>query len=280
LPFFLAIPGLLQEVALARPNLGIPKILWLANVLCITVWTTLWITGLATESAALNTARQLKEDGFRLVTRPIAIACFDPAGEGRDHAALTVQQREEWQCGEPDEPRFAVTMISRLLHAERMPPAQEMPENMARLIRLARVLKEDPFFLNWRLGIELNGIGVNYAQLLRRRLPLAHVVGYTVVAKTIGDKAAGAAGWVMPRQAGLDHFRAALETQVFKLSRKTVGAKDFVGEMRTMVWKGTRPEALQGSHDDLVMSAAGGYWIATKILPSTVRTQQPGRKAA
>lgn len=241
----------------------------------------LWISPLASESApALNTAQQLKEDGFRLVTRPIAIASFDPAGEGSDHAALTIQQREEWQLGEPDEPRFAVTMISRLLWAERMPPGQELPENVARLIRLARVFQKDPFFLNWRLVVETNGIGVNYAQLLRRRLPMAHVIGYTTVGQALGDKAAGANGWVMPRQAGLDNFRAGLETQVIKISRKMVGKELLARELRTMVWKGRRPEAQQGANDDLVMSAVGGYWAATRILPSTVRTLPAGRKAA
>lgn len=235
-------------------------------------------------STAVNTVRFLRDDGYRLVAPPIAVATFDPSGEGDDYSALTIQQREEWQLGTPDEPGFAVRMHSRLIRAERMPVGSEFPDNKARLLRIARQLIESTWFADWKLVIEANGIGGPYIDELRPRLPLGKVMKITTVALSRDDKPVAKSGWVMPRQAGLDNLRAGMELQQVKIDktlRDKEGGKDLQKELRTMVWNGRRPEAQQGAHDDLVMSWALGYWVATKILPRTVRaTPTPLRKAA
>lgn len=225
----------------------------------------------------------LRDDGFRLVAKPIAIATFDPSGEGADYSALTVIQREEWQLGEPDDGRFAVRMHSRVIGAERMPVGAEFPDNKARLLKLARVLEESTFFAGWKLVIESNGLGISYVQELRPRLPLGRILKIATVAKTVGDKPAAESGWVMPRQAGLDNLRAGIELQHIKVASKlrdSEGGRQLASELRTMVWRGKRPEAQEGAHDDLVMSLAVGYWAAVRILPRTVRAQPPMRQAA
>ncbi len=235
-------------------------------------------------AGVLNTAKLLEAEGFALVERPFCIAAFDPAGQGADHPALIVLEREEWQRGEPLEPRFAVKTFCRVRRAERMPAATELPDALARLFRLCKVLIGETAYCGWKLAIEQNGIGAAYVSALRRRLPLGTLVGVTTIA-TLGDgrqrdAPCAPSGWVMPRQAGLDALRAALEWQAIKVATDAPGAKDLTREMRSFVWKGRRPEAQEGAHDDLVMALALAHWVATRIVPPVLKQQRGLQRAA
>lgn len=234
----------------------------------------------AAASHAVNTRDQLHADGFRLLARPYAALTLDPRGEGDDKAALSVMQREEWQRGEPDDRRFATVTMCRILRTEYLPQDNDIPDNVARLLPLITTVRNAGYWAGWKLVVESNGIGGGYLHLLRRRLA-GHVVKLTTVNTTIDDAPHGKSGWVMPRQAGLDHLRAAMEMQTVKLDTagQHVGLAELAKEFKSFIWKGKRPEAQEGAHDDMIMSLALGHWFLTRILPSAVKPISPADRA-
>jgi hypothetical protein len=53
-----------------------------------------------------------------------------------------------------------------------------------------------------------------------------------------------------------------------------VGASLLVGEMRSMIYKGARPEATEGAHDDLVMAGALAIWAGVRLIPPMARQER------
>ena len=49
--------------------------------------------------------------------------------------------------------------------------------------------------------------------------------------------------------------------EVIRNNQIKVYSSRFYEEMKTFVWKGTKPQAMRGKHDDLVMSLAIGVWL-------------------
>jgi hypothetical protein len=78
----------------------------------------------------------------------------------------------------------------------------------------------------------------------------------------------------MPRLAALDHMRVLAETHCLKIAKGAPGAHDLTSEIGAFVWRRPgRPEAIEGQHDDLVMSVCGSLWIGSKIIPPFLKQE-------
>lgn len=222
---------------------------------------------------SFNNAHDLRQRGFSLMTRPLTIATLDPAGDGDDRDALTILSREEHQRGEPYDPDFAVEMVFRLMMYHKLPREWEFPDKLASLIALNREL------IGWTrsgrqsghvFNVESNGVGYSYASSLREKIS-APVFSYVTVATT-SKEIRPDAKFTMPRLKALDNLRVLIETGYVKMQPDAPGAADIKTELGAFVWRGrNRPEAMQGQHDDGVMSLCGGVWLGSKILPPALK---------
>lgn len=226
-----------------------------------------------TDFQPFNTTADWQARGYRLRTPPLILVGYDTSGDGDDKDALTMVAREEHQHGEPWDPDFAVMTMYRVLMAHRMAPQLEFPDKLAMLMRLHRQLN------GWvNVGrssghvftVETNGVGWAMSSSLRQKIG-NKVVPYTTVGKLSEDRYVERKT-SMPRLAALDNLRVLAETHCLKVAKGAPGAKDLAQEMGAFVWRAPgRPEALQGQHDDLVMSVCGAVWIGSKVIPPLLK---------
>lgn len=223
--------------------------------------------------STFNNAADLQDRGFHLLDPPVLITNYDPAGDGDDRDAIVMVQREEWRRGELHDPDLAVEFIFRIMLARRLPPDMEFPEKLAMMLgaeKQMRRWKAMKKVSHYFLGVEQNGVGYAMSSSLRTKTP-GVVLGYTTVAN-VKDKPFEEKHISMPRLAALDNMRVMLEIHRLKVARDCIGARELKGELNSFVWRGPgRPEAMEGQHDDLVMSLCGAVWLGTKIIPPVNR---------
>jgi hypothetical protein len=226
-------------------------------------------------SYLFNNTEDWRDRGFYMRTPPLVMACYDPAGSGKDRDAVVLLNREEHQKGEPHDPDFAVAIKFRVLGYSRMPPQFEFPEKMASMLSVNRQLN------NWhKIGkcsghvftVETNGVGWALASALKSKLG-EKVISYTTVGSP-HEKPFEGGRVSMPRLAALDHVRVLLETGHLRMAPDAPGGKDLQQEMGSFVWRRPgRPEAMEGQHDDGVMALTGGCWIGTKIIAPLLKAK-------
>ena len=219
---------------------------------------------------------------------PFAIVAFDPAGDGEDENAVALYLREEFERGERHEMGFEHQMIMRLHLIETLRQDLEFPEVLASMLRLYRWLynmKLQGRIYNFVIVVETNGVGHGYYHSLRNAIGGRVYGQYTVGGDH--EKPINEEKLVMPRMAGLDHFRYCIETHTIKIARDPAsgqlaqGADKFRTQMNSFVWKGPkRPQAMEGQKDDLIMAGAIGNWFGTKVLPTVVTASAMTRKDA
>ena len=216
-----------------------------------------------------NTHDELIARGYRMVDAPINILCYDPAGDGDDNDALVMVSREEWRRGELYDPDLSMEFMFRVLMAKRMPTDWDFPDKVAGVLRVNKQM------LKWQaqglqhahvIGVETNGVGYAMGSTLKSKTNTP-IFEYVTVGKA-SDQPFEAKRMAMPRLAALDNLRVLLELQRLRPTKDCEGIADLRQEMNSFVWKRPgRPEAMEGTHDDLVMALAGACWIGTKLLP-------------
>jgi hypothetical protein len=214
-----------------------------------------------------------KQRGYHLRMPPLVLVGYDPAGDGRDKDAMTLTAREEHQKGEPYDPDFSVMMLYRVLMAHEMSPDLEFPDKLAMLLRLHRQLKgwaRAGRCTNHVFTVETNGVGYAMGSALRSNIG-NNVVTYTTVGNAT-DKPYTEKRLAMPRLAALDNLRVLAETHALKLAKDAPGREILLRQMASFVWRRAgRPEAIEGQHDDMVLSLAGACWIGTKVIPPLLK---------
>lgn len=226
------------------------------------------------EFQAFNTVKDWRSKGYVMRTPPLILVGYDPAGDGKDFDALSMVAREEHQHGEPWDPDFAVATIFRVMMAYRMPKSMEFPDKLAMILRLNSQLN-GWMYANRSAGhvicVETNGVGYAMTSSLRQKIG-AKVMPYVTVARVTDDRVIQMRT-AMPRMAALDHMRVLAETHCLKVAKGAPGGKDLVREVHSFVWGPARPEALEGQHDDIVMSVCGALWIGSKVIPPLLKAQ-------
>jgi hypothetical protein len=225
------------------------------------------------EVPQFNRILDWKKRGYHLRTPPLILVGYDPAGDGQDRDALTMTAREEHQKGEPYDPDFSVMMLYRCLMAHEMAPDLEFPDKLAMLLRLHRQLKgwaRSGRAANHVFTVETNGVGYAMGSALRANIG-NNVICYTTVG-TSGSDPYTDKKLAMPRLAALDNLRVLAETHSLKLAKDAPGRDALTRQMASFVWRRPgRPEAIEGQHDDLVLSLAGACWIGSKVIPPILK---------
>lgn len=238
---------------------------------------------------SINSTKALNDLGFYNKEPPIAFLTLDPSGDGEDNNALVLMFREEFERGERYDIGYEHQMIYRFAMMHRLRSDMEFPEVLAALLRAWRVLvgmRDRGRIGDYAIIVETNGVGHGYYHSVRSKVGDRVLGVYT----SGGDKdsAVNQSKIIMPRMAGLDNFRLLLEQQQVKLAIhpetgvQAPGATAFKSELGSFVWRGPKkPEALAGQKDDLVMAAAIGAWVASKLYPpvaKAVRIPKPKPK--
>jgi hypothetical protein len=203
---------------------------------------------------------------------------LDPSGEGYDRTGFTVFERHELELGEPTDPDYQVEHAFMLRHAERLDREIEFPDVMALMLSYhKKMAKLTPKHISGhKFIVETNGVGYPFANMLRRLTGSDPVVVMPVVttaaldARPHDDEGRPR----MPRMAGLDLFRVMMQLQRVMVTKGAKGGQLLLSEMRSMVYKGQRPEAAEGAHDDLVMSATLAIWAGVRLIAPMVRAQR------
>lgn len=227
----------------------------------------------------------LLKEGFKRYEPPLAIVAIDNSAEGDDRTGLTMTLRLELERGERTDPDFEVEHSFLLRHAEYLDRGMAEPDKITLLHAWHRHL--DGMRMNKKVCshvfvIERNGVGVGMYQHLQRVVGMEYVLPIMTTGSQNDLPWSEGAKWVFPRAAGLDWFRYILAIERLKLNSTTRGADLMVHELESFTYKGRRPEAIEGAHDDLVMSAALAIWAGTKIIPPIVKAEpviHPGRAA-
>lgn len=218
---------------------------------------------------------QLLEEGWALRTAPSIVVMLDPSGEGDDRTGLVALERHELELGERHDPDFQVEHVFLLTRAERLERDMEFPDVIATLLAFHRYFISEKgkkrINRHW-FGIEANGVGWPFASQLRQMIGSDHVLAITTTGAA-NDLPWSEGGWVMPRMAGLDLLRMMTQLQRFQIKKGAVGKDLIIREMQSFAYKGKRPEAMEGAHDDLVMAAAGALWLGCRIIPPLVKAE-------
>lgn len=229
-----------------------------------------------------NSAAELRSKGFTLRDPPLNIVSYDPAGDGKDNDSLVLVAREEWRRGELYDPDLAVEFIFRAQLAYRMEMGLELPDKLAKLLALNRMLNKAQI-KGTEAGhvfcVETNGVGYGIASSLRSKLK-SQVYTYVTVGRAT-EKSWQEQRLAMPRLPALDNLRMLMELHRLKSVRGGPGIEQLVEELNAFVWRTAgRPEAMLGAKDDLVMALAGACWIGSKIIPPLIKQQRFPSRAA
>jgi hypothetical protein len=223
--------------------------------------------------------QDLHAQGFRLRRPPLVLFGLDPSGEGFDRTGFTVFERHELSLGEPVDPDFQVEHVFMLRHAERLDREIEFPDVMALMLEYHRkMLKMSPKNIGGhQFVIETNGVGYPFASMLKS-LTMYEDRSHVIPVVTTGasdNRAHDDEGRPrMPRMAGLDLFRVMVQLQRIMATKGAVGAGLLLSEMRSMIYKGARPEAAAGAHDDLVMAGTLAIWAGVRLIPPMARAER------
>lgn len=231
--------------------------------------------------APVLTTRQLIDEGWAIPEekrlRPVRIIAVDPSGAGDEKTAITVSRREEWAHGEPYDADFRTQLILRFEAIMRQRADQTFDQLIAKLLALHRASLQDTdlgIISHHVFVIEANSMGWAVISHLRERIAKERVYGVTTVG-TDTDRVSSTRGLIMPRKTALGDMRRRVALQQITCTKNCPGWNLLIDEMRTFVWKGARPEHLEGKTDDLVMAACHASWLGFRILPLRVRARLP-----
>ncbi len=229
------------------------------------------------QAETLHTIPQLREQGFFMRDPPVGILCYDPAGAGDDRDAMVMMQREEWRRGELEDPDLAVEIVFRILMAEEMDPTFEAPDKVSRALFVLRKMamwRQQNRFSEIAMTVETNGVGYALAGHIQRKTNLT-VFGYNTVG-VVTDRKYQSKRLSMPRLAALDLMRVNLETHRLKMAKQAPGGAIISRQINSFVWKSPgRPEAIEGTRDDIIMAICGGVWFGTHLIP-LITQHKPG----
>lgn len=218
----------------------------------------------------------LLKEGFRRKMPPLAIVSVDNSAEGNDRTGLTATYRLELERGERYDTKFAVEHAFLIRHAEYLDRSLAEPDKLTLLHAWHR------HYLNRAMNkkvcghifvIERNGVGVGMYQHLQREIGSDYVLPIMTVGSQNDKPWSEGAGWIFPRQPGLDWYRYMVDLERVKVNSTTHGANLMVHELQSFVYTGKRPEAMEGAHDDLIMSNALAIWAGTKIIAPFVKAE-------
>jgi hypothetical protein len=224
--------------------------------------------------------KDLHAQGFRLRRPPFVLFGLDPSGEGFDRTGFVVIERHELELGEPVDPDYQVEHAFMLRHAERLDREIEFPDVMALMLEYHRKMaKLTPKNIGGhQFVIETNGVGYPFASMLKRMTidgaGRSHVIPIVTTSASDNRPHDDEGRPRMPRMAGLDLFRVMVQLQRIMATKGAVGAGLLVSEMRSMIYKGARPEAAEGAHDDLVMAGTLAIWAGVRLIPPMARQER------
>lgn len=232
------------------------------------------------EFEAINTDAYLTTRGFRRWGAPLAAIALDPAGDGEDRAALTVTDREVWVRGEPwdDDVQVLVRYVWRggLLYPNQT-PATYVKSSVISAANQLRTSMDRGKLVGFTVAVECNGVGWALASDLKQKMP-----GLVVPVMTTGGKKPSVSSGgnpTMPRAPALDFWRVLMEESRWKVDKHAPMRDALKREMDAFVWRGGKPQAAAGKHDDLLMSSVVGTWALGNMVPLDLQfSTQPRRQ--
>jgi hypothetical protein len=225
---------------------------------------------------------QLIELGFRRRKAPVTLLVLDPSGEGDDRNGFGIIERHELELGLPHDKQYQMEQMFVVRHVERLDRGMEFPDVISLILAYHKGLLKLPKRIarHW-IVVETNGVGYGYASMLKKLCGSEYVIPIVTTGSPDDRAVTDDNQPRMPRMAGLDLLRMMLQLQRAMVLPNVKGADLLVSELRTFVYHGRKPQAMDGAHDDLVMMFALGVWAGVKLIPPVSRADPaPNIKAA